>query len=264
MKKLTAIAVTAVLAAFLCCGGAQARDLVTVRNVIAWEIAEGNTPNVPQYGMLAKNVNLRASPGKDGVKVGTVSDSRLVSLYWVYLTGDNTPWHLCWVEDQHRLAWVYYKFIKMDYQNGNMFANAFNILMNADLAVSDAELDKAWGPGAPKVKKWHDKSLGVDLTSRSYDKLQVTLFEPEQQGGRRTVQSAVTSKTGGGFGSLFVGVKWCNRKFVKEYLGQPKDAQQDDKVWNYTGGDGFDSLAVEFAPDDTIRSLEFNHHVDYE
>ena len=97
MKKLTAIAVTAVLAAFLCCGGAQARDLVTVRNVIAWEIAEGNTPNVPQYGMLAKNVNLRASPGKDGVKVGTVSDSRLVSLYWVYLTGDNTPWHLCWV-----------------------------------------------------------------------------------------------------------------------------------------------------------------------
>lgn len=259
MKKLQAIAVSVLIAAFLCCSGAEARDLSTVRNVVAWEIAEGNTPNVPQYGTLAKNVNLRATPGKDGAKVGTISDSRIVSLYWVYLEGDKTPWHLCWVEDLHRLAWAYLKYIKMDYQNGNMFANAFNILMNADLAVSDAELDKAWGPGAPKVKKWHDKDLGADLTSRSYDKLQVTLFEPEQKGGRRSVQSAVTAKTGGGFGSLFVGVKWCDRKFVKEYLGQPEDAGANDKIWTYTGEEGMDSLAVAFAPDGTIKSLDYEY-----
>jgi len=257
MKKFPVITVLALIAALLCCPGAEARDLATVRNVIAWEVAEGNTPNVPQYGMLAKNVNLRATPGKDGAKVGTVSDGVVVSLAWSYLHGDSTPWHLCWVKDLNRLAWVYRKFVQMDFKANGM--RPFAILTNADLAVSDAELDKAWGPGAPKVKKWHDKDLGVDLTNRSYDKVQVTLFEPEQKGGPRSVQSAMTSKTGGGFGSLFVGVKWCDRKFVKEYLGQPENAEPDDKVWNYAGDEGMDTLSVGFAPDGTIKSLDYEY-----
>ena len=255
MKRICSLALLAAAVFFLCCRGAQAEPPVTVEDAAKWQLEQNLTPPVPLYGKLANNVNVRAAPGTDGAKIAAVSGSSVAALARVSLSGDKIPWELCWIEDLHRLGWVYSRFIDRSLNNEGSSGEAFEMLLNADQAVSDAALEKLWGK--PLKEKQLTDSDGDKYTSRRYKDLKLVLREPQQQGGRRLVTRAVTATPKAGFGGLYIGTDWCDRKYVKKYLGQPDDAKPNDKVWDCTIEAESSFLRIEFAPNNTIKKLEY-------
>jgi hypothetical protein len=66
-----------------------------------------------------------------------------------------------------------------------------------------------------------------------------------------------------GIGGIFIGVDWCNKEFVKKYLGEPRNVYDDDENggvnglrWNW--GDEFNDLDIVFDTNGLVRSIRFD------
>jgi hypothetical protein len=201
-------------------------------------------------------VSMCKDPAATSPAVAKLSANREVTILdKFHHAKDGKVWFYCLERDKkgiNDLGWISNSLVK---QNQPYFPMGFFAVMRAETGMSNAETTALWGK-PKKISKTRDNDLGCDVVTFKYKDASFVFYDVNKV--RNGIGEASTTRKGAGFGGIYVGTQWCNKKYVMGLLGKPSEGAKSND-WQYTDSEGINTLEIDFAKDGTVKKVEYDY-----